>query len=97
MLNRIALRFFETTPEQLEVISDSISGQDLTTARQAAHRLKSGSGALGAAVMTALCTELESNCREEQQARALELFDALNDEYARVKIALQERLEAMSV
>ena len=97
VLNRIAHRFFETTPEQLELISDSIGKHDLVTARRSAHRLKSGSSALGAVVMTAHCTELESHCRAERQADALELFDALNDEYARVKIALQERLEAISV
>ena len=97
VLNRIANRFFETTPEQLEIISDSISNGDLVTARRSAHRLKSGSSALGAVVMTTHCTELETHCHEERQREAAELFDALNDEYARVKIALQERLEAISV
>jgi HPt (histidine-containing phosphotransfer) domain-containing protein len=63
------------------------------SSHRAAHSLKSSSDNLGALALSGLCAELEAMCRMERMEGAPALVAAIEDEYDRVRAALELELD----
>lgn len=87
--------YLETAPKLLKDIGISLASADTLALRPAAHSLKSISGTLGALILYELCQQLETMARlgiNEGKPLPLEsvaIFQQIEAEYERVKVALQ--------
>lgn len=59
LLNRVAVMFVKTTPEQLVQLQTSIMTCDYDTAQRLAHTLKGASANIGAELLADVCARLE--------------------------------------
>lgn len=71
--------FANQTPKDLAEIEAALAAGDLIQASKGAHRLKGAVGVLGADALFALCAELEMACRNNEAAKAPELFGSMKD------------------
>jgi HPt (histidine-containing phosphotransfer) domain-containing protein len=92
--------FLEEAPLMLDALRAALAAGNADAFRRAAHSLKSNSDTFGAFGLGALARELElkglahvQNLQQAQPASAPPL-QALDDEYARVALALKERRDA---
>ncbi len=78
-----------TLLEQLRIAADSGEREGLRTV---AHTLKSSSANVGAIQMQALCKDLEMIARAGAVPDAANYVAAIEQEFARAQVALQEQL-----
>jgi CheY-like chemotaxis protein len=86
----------DSIPESLDVLRKALQGQDANTVRIVAHGLKSSSGQFGARRMAFLFMNLEKLGKIAQLAEAGDLIRALESEFARVRVELQEAAVRLS-
>ena len=65
--------FRETTPGLLDSLDEALQEQDSRVVQRLAHRLKGGSGNVGAKHMSRLCSDLETLAREQTQLTIAEM------------------------
>ena len=87
---KVAGLYLLDAPASLAALGAAIAGGDARGVREAAHRLKSGSGNVGARPLAALLKELERLGREDELAGAGELLGRIEAEYERVRRALEQ-------
>ncbi len=83
--------FFEDAPTLLAGMRQAIADKDAETFQRAAHTLKSNSATFGAIALSALCEELENIGQAGVIDNTLDKVMRLEEEYQRVKVALQKR------
>jgi HPt (histidine-containing phosphotransfer) domain-containing protein len=90
LLAELVSIFKETSPGLLEALEESTAAGDQRALQRLAHRLKGGSGNVGARHMARLCAELE-NLAKETPADAHEIkryVDAIRQSYSEALGAL---------
>ncbi|MGA9773733.1 MAG: ATP-binding protein [Blastocatellia bacterium] len=81
--------FFEEVTAHLAIIQKAIAQADAHVLANKSHSLKSSCGNLGATRMTAICAELETIGRAGSVVGAAEMARELEDEFLRVRRALE--------
>lgn len=81
--------FLQDAPLRLESIRAAIAQKDATALRKAAHTLKGSGANLGAGPMATLCFELEKRGRAGSLEGTEVLLAQLEDEFKRVRHALE--------
>jgi HPt (histidine-containing phosphotransfer) domain-containing protein len=87
---KVACLYLQDAPASLAELRAAVAGRDARGVMAAAHRLKSGSGNVGAKSLAALLKELELRGRENDLAEAGTLLGRIEAEYARVCGALEQ-------
>lgn len=82
--------FFENSLSLLQQLRDAIATNDVMTACQAAHTLRSPAGQLGAQRLAQLCEQLESLYLSDRSGNGEALFHQILIEYERVRYALRQ-------
>ena len=95
-VDRVIATFLHQTPGQLAAMRAALSGADADQLRALAHSLRGSSETLGAREMARTCAELESAplARSGNAETLLALLTRLDDEYGRVRPALERQLAA---
>ena len=88
-LNNVIDLFIEETPHRLAAMRTAIDSSNAAELAHQSHALKGSSGHLGATRMNALCEILEDQGRAGAVTGANALVTVLEEEFARVKEALQ--------
>ena len=81
--------YLNDTANRLQTIRTTVAQGEAAGLHQAAHTLKSTSATLGAMTFSKLCTELEAMGRAGTTEGAFDKVSHLEDEYKRVKAALE--------
>ena len=89
LVNELIDMFLEDVPPRLAALRMAITEGHSLAVMQAAHALKSSSGNMGATRMGVLCNVLEEQGRTGLMGAAEEVFEALEQEFARVQRALE--------
>ncbi len=84
--------YLEETTKQLENINQAVKRKEATVIENTAHLLKSSSATLGALKFSQLCQDLETMGCENSLTNSQEVNSQLQQEYERVKLALQNVL-----
>lgn len=87
--NHLIDLFIEETPHRLAAIRAAVAGSNPEALAHEAHALKGSSAHLGATRMDALCEILEEQGRGGSVSGALALLSVLEEEFARVREALE--------
>ena len=96
LLAELAGMFFEDAATRLEDLRRAVEGGDALFVERVAHTLKGSSGNIGARGMAAICAELQEVGTSGDLARARELLGRLEEEFGRVRPALERELEGGS-
>ncbi len=86
--------YLTESPKLLQKMTEAIEQGDPAKLRDAAHSLKSTSGAIGAHTLAQLNQTLEQMTRAGNTAEAPVLIGKIATEYARVKAALEQEIQA---
>jgi PAS domain S-box-containing protein len=86
--------YLTESPKLLQKMAEAIEQGDPAKLRDAAHSLKSTSGAIGANTLAQLNQTLELMTRAGNTAEAPVLIGKIATEYARVKAALEQEIQA---
>ncbi|MBA2714940.1 MAG: response regulator, partial [Rubrobacteraceae bacterium] len=89
LLSELAKMFFEDTKSGLTVLREAVQGDDAPTVERVAHTLKGSSGNMGAKGMARICGELQEVGAAGDLARAPALLGHLEEEFGRVRPALE--------
>jgi two-component system, sensor histidine kinase and response regulator len=81
--------FLEESPERLAAMKSAVRRGDAAALGHAAHTLKGSSGMLGATRLSSLCEIVEKQSRAGSVESAGDLLDVLEEELARVRLALE--------
>jgi HPt (histidine-containing phosphotransfer) domain-containing protein len=82
--------FLEDAPERLASVKEAVNASDWAGLADRAHSLKGSCASLGAVNMASLCARLEAMGRNlAQRSDAVDLIGDLEDEYVRVREALE--------
>ena len=92
-LSELLVTYLDSTPKLLDTLRAAIAGSDVSVTQRAAHTLKGSSASLGATTLTAHCTELEMLARAGTLTGAAEWLQKIENEYVRVKRALEMELK----
>jgi two-component system sensor histidine kinase/response regulator len=84
--------FLHDAPPQLAALRDAIEEEDADSVERISHTLKGSSGSMGAKTMAEICAELQDVGASGDLSRAPELFGRLEEEFGRVRAALEEVL-----
>jgi PAS domain S-box-containing protein len=90
-LSRLARIFLRDAPSQLTALEESARGGDWSSVGRISHALKGNCSAVGAAGMAEMCAELQVATATRDIARAQELHGHLEEEFGRVRSALEAR------
>jgi PAS domain S-box-containing protein len=90
ILKELVELFLEDTPNQLKTLKEAAEKGDASSVERTAHTLSGGSGNLGAVRVAAICAELEEIGRSGDLAPAPALLSRLEEEYGRVRTALEK-------
>ena len=82
--------FLHEAPAMLRDLRDALAAQDAGKFRRAAHSLKSNSNTFGALALGAKARELELTSAAQVPPNGMAALAALEAEYARVAVALNE-------
>ena len=85
--------FFDDASSRLEELREAIGAGDASGVERVAHTLKGSSGNMGATRMSAICSELQDVGASGDLARARELFEGLEEEFGRVRPALEAEIK----
>ncbi|MEA2084806.1 MAG: response regulator [Thermodesulfobacteriota bacterium] len=77
--------FFQDVPGQIESLEDAVKKSDTALIQFQAHSLKGASGNFGAAALQEAALELEKAGKSGDMTRANEMFDAVKEEFERLK------------
>jgi CheY-like chemotaxis protein/HPt (histidine-containing phosphotransfer) domain-containing protein len=91
---KVARLYLQDAPGTLAELRAAVAGGDARGIAAAAHRLKSGSGNVGAKPLAALLKDLELRGRENDLAEAGALLGRIEAEYDRVRGALEQLAKA---
>jgi HPt (histidine-containing phosphotransfer) domain-containing protein len=89
MLSELSEMFFEDAGSALTELQKAVEGNDAPTVERVAHTLKGGSGNMGAKDMSRICAELEDAGASGDLSRAPALVGQLEEEFGRVRPALE--------
>ncbi|MDQ3942733.1 MAG: response regulator, partial [Actinomycetota bacterium] len=84
--------FLHDAPPQLAALRDAIEEEDADSVERISHTLKGSSGSMGAKTMAEICAELQDVGASGDLSRVPELFGRLEEEFGRVRAALEEVL-----
>jgi len=84
--------YLEDTPAQLVALRAAVEAGRADTVKTIAHTLKGSSASMGAARMTAGCSEMQDVGASGDLYRAPELLNRLEEEFGRVRAALEARI-----
>ena len=96
LLAELAGMFFDDAASRLEDLRQAVAEGDAGAVERVAHTLKGSSGNIGAARMAAICAELQGVGSSGDLARAGELLGRLEEEFGRVRPALEAEVEGGS-
>lgn len=88
LLGKLINVYFSSSQELMASLRDGLAHADTEAVRKAAHALKSSSANLGAKHLANLCKDLEAMGRAKQLDNAQALYQQVENEYARVTLAL---------
>ncbi len=91
-IRELVQTFLEDSPQLIAQMKQGLEAGDVDTFRRAAHSLKSNGANFGATTLTGQAQELERMAREANLNGAGEKISALEQEYDRVKHALELKL-----
>jgi CheY-like chemotaxis protein len=93
LVRKVAELFLQSAPPQLEALARALEAGAADAAAFAAHSLKGAASNIGATAMAALCAEIEKQAGDQQAVAGGLALPPLEAEFARVRSALQARLE----
>nr|MDQ3317199.1 response regulator [Actinomycetota bacterium] len=93
LLSELAEMFLDDASSRLAALRGVIEDGDAHAVERAAHTLKGSSGNMGATGMAAICAELEEAGASGDLARAPGLLERLEEEFGRVRPALEAEME----
>ncbi len=80
--------FLDTTPAEVDALAQAAGAGDATGAARAAHRLRGGCSAVGAAALGDACAELEAAGKAcEPRERLTALADGVRETWERTRAA----------
>jgi HPt (histidine-containing phosphotransfer) domain-containing protein len=82
-------QFLGDTPSQLSILRQHIEDGDADSARRQAHKLKGAAATLSAGALREAAYRAEQAAMAGQLNRLVELLPAMEDEFERVKVAMQ--------
>ena len=85
----LAGMFIGDAESRLAALREAVESGDAGSVERAAHTLKGSSGNMGATRMAAVCAELEEAGASRDLGRVPELLDRLEEEFGRVRPALE--------
>lgn len=88
--------YLDGSSAQLDALRQAVTAADAPAIARTAHALKSGSSAIGALNLSALCTALETAGRAGAVSGASATLAALETEYARVRVALASEIAGLA-
>lgn len=97
MLSELAQMFFDDTSSNLAVLREAVEGGDAHSVERVAHTLKGSSASMGAARMAEICSELQEAGASGDLSHAPVLLERLEEEFGRVRPALEAEVERNSV
>jgi len=89
LLSELSEMFFDDASSRLATLRETVEGSDARSVEQIAHALKGSSGNMGARRMAAICAELEDVGASGDLSRARALLEQLEEEFGRVRPALE--------
>ncbi len=90
LVGRLVKEFLADTPSELAVLRKHLEESDAASARRQAHKLKGTAANLSAEALRAVCFQAEQAAMSGQLARLAELVPAVEGEFERVKLALED-------
>jgi two-component system, sensor histidine kinase and response regulator len=93
VLGKVVDLYLGSSPKLLDSMRIAAGSRDAESMRTAAHTMKSASANLGAFVLADLCREVEMKGRNGAIDGILAFVAELEEEYCRVKIALEKEIE----
>ena len=93
LLEELAGMFFDDAASRLGELRGAVEAGDAAGVERVAHTLKGSSGNMGAARMSAICAELQDVGASGDLGRAPGLLGELEEEYGRVRPALEREME----
>jgi len=91
-LSEIIRIFLHDSQTTMDVIAESLSGNDPLSLKKSVHNLKGSSGNLGANRLSGLCARIETLAAEQDLEEAAKLLPALHSVYNSTCLALEEKL-----
>jgi two-component system, sensor histidine kinase and response regulator len=85
--------FLDDASSRLEELREAIGAGDAAGVERTAHTLKGSSGNMGATRMSAICSELQDVGGSGDLSRAAGLLEGLEEEFGRVRPALEAEIE----
>jgi len=92
ILKELIELFLNDVPPQLVALNEAGEAGDAHSVGRIAHTLKGSSGNMGATRMTAICSELEDVGASGDLSRAPELLERLEEEFGRIRMALEAKI-----
>jgi signal transduction histidine kinase/DNA-binding response OmpR family regulator len=92
ILNELIELFLSDVPPQLAALREVVKAGEAHSVGRIAHTLKGSSGSMGATRMTTICSELEEVGASGDLSRTPELLERLEEEFGRVRIALEAKM-----
>lgn len=92
LLDELVGLFVEDTKERLSVLGGAVAGADAEAVRRTAHTIKGSSGNMGARWMRELSGALEEAGTARDLERASDLLGRIEEEFVRVRRALEEEM-----
>jgi two-component system, sensor histidine kinase and response regulator len=92
ILSELIDLFLDEVPQQLGALREAVEKDDAPSVERIAHTLKGSSGNMGATPMAQICAELEDVGASGDLSRAPELLERLEEEFWRVRLALESEV-----
>src|SRR5215207_8388335 len=89
MISELARMFFDDTRSDLRTLREAVEENDARSVERVAHALRGSSGNMGATRMAVICAELQNVGASGDLGHAAELLDRLEEEFGRVRPALE--------
>jgi two-component system sensor histidine kinase/response regulator len=92
ILNELIELFLSDVPLQLAALREVVDAGGAHSVGRIAHTLRGSSGSMGATRMTTICSELEDVGASGDLSRAPELLERLEEEFERLRMALEAKI-----
>ncbi len=89
LLGQVVRLFLENSPARVEQIRTGVESEDAKEAEQGAHSLKSSAANVGAEDLRGIAQEMEGAAVQGDLATVRGLLPALEEAYARTRVALE--------
>ena len=93
LLAELAGMFFDDVTSRLGELREAVEAGDAAGVERVAHTLKGSSGNMGAVRMSGICAELQDVGASGDLTRAPDLLAGLEEQYGRVRPALETEME----